>query len=196
MSANDLGSFRALGSSRALGSFRALRSGLVAGVLLSVGLAGCTRTGSEELPSPTGEDRACTQIGCVNGFRISLDPGSDMAAGAYRFEVDIDGALTTCEGNLPLAACEAGPSITCSSDAVSIGESGCAMEPASQGFGEVLFANPRNPKAVKLTVSRDGEVIGAGEFTPEYERVQPNGPDCEPTCEYAEATLELAGPPS
>ena len=114
-----------------------------------------------------------------------------MAPGAYRFEVEIDGALTTCEGSLPLAACEAGPSVTCSSEAVAVGESGCAMEPASQGFSEVFFRDPQHPKAVKLTVSRDGEVIGAGEYAPEYERVQPNGPECEPTCDYAAATLAL-----
>jgi len=113
-----------------------------------------------------------------------------MPAGAYTFEFEIDGAPTTCTGSLPLAPCEQGPSVTCTTDAVMVGESGCAMPPAEQGFGELIFSNA-HPAQVKVTVTRDGEVVGGGEFAPEYQRLQPNGPGCEPTCEQAQATLEL-----
>ncbi len=193
MSAPALPSLRALGLLAHAPTFAGLGRaflGLSAGVLLSV--SGCTRAASEDAVSSPG-GKVCTQIGCLDGFRIALEPAGGMPAGAYTFAVEIDGALTTCEGSLPLAACEAGPSVTCSSDAVAIGESGCAMDPASQSFSDVIFQAPNNPEAVKLTISRDGAVIGEGEFSPEYRRVQPNGPECAPTCEQAEATLELTG---
>ncbi|MCP4249122.1 MAG: hypothetical protein GY778_18925 [bacterium] len=35
---------------------------------------------------------------------------------------------------------------------------------------------------VEVTVLRDGIIVGQAVFHPIYEAIQPNGPDCPPTC--------------
>ncbi|MCB9565764.1 MAG: hypothetical protein H6710_00800 [Myxococcales bacterium] len=152
--------------------------------LLVLALVGCARSGGET-------PRACTEIGCMDGLRIALEPSSGMPAGAYVIDLEIDGAATRCEGNLPLKPCEEGSSVTCSSDAVVVEESGCAMAPEAQALSGILFESAR-PKDVKVTIRRDGEVVAEAELSPEYRRLEPNGPGCPPICEQAEATLTLA----
>lgn len=161
-------------------------------VLLMTGACGRSGASPNDPGSPPhkGEEPlVCTQIGCLDGFRIAIEPESGLAAGAYVFAIEIDGEVTTCQGSLPLGPCGLDPSVICSSDAVTVGESGCAMAPGDQGFGELLFQG--HPKRVKVTIQRDGEVLSDEEFAPQYRHLQPNGPACEPICEQAEAQLKL-----
>lgn len=143
-------------------------------------------------PAAPGDDgpRACTMIGCMDGFSIELRPSSAWPAGEYSFAFVIDGAPVTCTGALPLPACDGGPALTCdAAGAVQIGESGCALPPESHGFSDILFTGA--PKTVELTISRGGAPLLARTFTPTYVQSQPNGEGCPPVCKSASATLTL-----
>lgn len=136
-------------------------------------------------------------MGCVDGLRLELTPDSKWPAGAYRIEIEADGATQSCAAVLPLKACDAGQSVQCTGASLArIGESGCALPPGEHGLSDIQFSAA--PKRVHVRISRDGAsrgeiaVIADQELTPEYRRLQPNGPDCEPVCNSASARLSLA----
>lgn len=134
-------------------------------------------------PPPEG----CTEIGCHDGLIVRVTPSSGWPHGMYRFVIEADGETTTCARSLPLPECGT-PALPCEGPPVMIGASGCALDPSEHGFGDVVFEAA--PEQVRIEIARDGEVIAAQEWTPQYETVQPNGPGCEPICETA--TVELA----
>lgn len=140
-------------------------------------------------PDPSAP-RACTEMGCVEGFVIDFEPSSAWPAGAYELAITIDGALTTCTGRLPLSACDA-PSFSCTSNAVQLGESGCAIEASSHGLSGLQFDRSTKPKEVVIAISRDGAPVVNATFTPTYKRVQPNGEGCEPVCDQAVEKLKV-----
>ena len=79
------------------------------------------------VPRPT----SCTEMGCFEGYKIEVRPHSSWPSGNYQYILDVDRNITIeCAGNLPLKACEDGPSMTCVRDdgivsaVVSIVESG------------------------------------------------------------------------
>jgi hypothetical protein len=134
--------------------------------------------------------RACTEIGCQSGFSVDWESASGWKPGRYVFEIELDGAKTTCEGALPLRACGAGPSLTCSpGGAVMIGESGCALPPGQHGFSG--FSVSTFPSSVSVTIKRDGKALSTESFRPSYQTSQPNGPGCEPVCKQAHATQRV-----
>ncbi len=130
-------------------------------------------------PPPSG---ACTSMGCVDGLHIDLSPDV-WQAGSYRFVVVADGKQTTCEGSLPLRACEQGPSLSCTGEGVLIGESGCALPATQHGFSDIHMQ--AGPSSVTVTIERDGAEIVRKTFTPAYQEAMPNGPDCPPVCRQA-----------
>src|SRR5689334_17290241 len=94
-------------------------------LLLALALASCSQTGESRPAQPPGGDRACTDMGCQNGLHLSWAQGP-WKPGAYTIEVSLDGTKVTCEGQLPLPACESGPGFHCSPGAsLRLGESGC-----------------------------------------------------------------------
>lgn len=155
-----------------------------AALLLAIVAPGCA--------SPKPPPQACTEIGCSDGLTVALSPSSGWRAGMYRFEIDVDGQVTTCEGSLPLRACSAGPSLRCTpaGDRVSIGESGCALPPEQHGFSELRVGAPP-ARSVKVTVTRDGAKLVEQTLAPQYRTVQPNGPSCPPICRQASETLVI-----
>ena len=158
----------------------------LAALLGSIPGLGCASSS----PPQTG----CTEIGCNDGLTVTFAPNSGWAPGSYRFVIDIDGQVTTCEGSLPLKDCDAGPSLQCSpaTERVRIGESGCALPPEQQGFSELQIGVP--PAAsVKITVSRDGAELVQKTLAPQYKTSRPNGPDCEPVCQSASESLMIPG---
>jgi hypothetical protein len=162
------------------------RSLALAGLFVSIPGLGCASSS----PPQTG----CTEIGCNDGLTVTFAPNSGWAPGSYRFVVDIDGQTTTCEGMLPLKDCDVGPSLQCSpaSGRLGIGESGCALPPAQQGFSELHLGVPP-AQSVTITVSRDGSELVQKTLTPQYKTSQPNGPNCEPVCQTASETLMIPG---
>lgn len=160
--------------------------GLFLGLMM---LVACSKdqAGSEQ---PNPGPVACTEIGCVDGLRISLEKATPWAAGDYTFALELDGAAVTCTGSLPLKACDTGPSVTCApAEAVMVAESGCALGPETHGFSDVQVKSA--PKAVSLKISHAGQVVHEAKLTPEYTTSRPNGEGCEPTCTTAGATVKL-----
>lgn len=151
-------------------------------------LAACS---GDSLPpqSPTGGNQACTEIGCQNGLHLTWPQGS-WKSGTYSVEVTLDGTKVTCEGRLPLAACDSGPTFKCSPGAsVRVGESGCALPAAQHGLSGIDIES--SPAQVKIAVRRDGVEVSAQDLTPTYTDSRPNGPQCEPVCHQASAALVL-----
>lgn len=139
--------------------------------------------------SQAGPDGACTEIGCQNGLHLTWDQGP-WKPGPYTIEVTLDGTKVTCEGKLPLPACDAGPGFKCTPGAsLRLGESGCALPPEQHGLGGIDIDTM--PAQVRIVVRRDGVEVGAQEITPKYQESRPNGPQCEPVCRQASATLTL-----
>lgn len=140
---------------------------------------------------PLGAPRgACTEMGCQNGLSMSLEPGAQWPAGDYRIEIDADGASQVCTVTLPLKACGAGPSVTCSGAALAtIGESGCALPAREHGLSSLHFDG--TPRQGKVTISRGGAPLITQDLAPTYRWVQPNGSGCGPQCLQGSATLRV-----
>jgi hypothetical protein len=166
-----------------------LRLRLVVGTVVLCAL-GCTaKSGAgDEMSTPTSGE-ACTDIGCMDGLLIQVTPIEAWPHGDYLFSIEHDGTTTTCEGSLPLPACET-RAISCDGSEPLITESGCALDPAAHAFGDIMFTT--TPAAVTVEVSIDGETVGTGSFDPEYQTIQPNGPGCEPICTTAAVDLALS----
>lgn len=158
-------------------------------VLVTLLVGACTK----DQAGPSGPaGKMCTEIGCVNGLRIALEKATPWAAGNYVFAFDVEGTKITCRGALPLKACDAGPSLQCDpGDRVQIGESGCALEAAAQGFADIHFMGGAPPRAVELTIIKDDQPLHTAELSPTYKTTQPNGAGCEPTCNSASETVKL-----
>lgn len=157
---------------------------------LAVGTIACPLLAScaSETPDPHSPPRACTDIGCVDGLRIELQPGSGhWDKGEYAFEIETPAGKTVCKGSLPLRACEGGPSLHCEGPQVMIGESGCALPAEQHGFSTIELAS--GPASATIVIARDGTELARKTTAPAYRVSTPNGPGCEPTCRQASDTL-------
>lgn len=136
-----------------------------------------------------GTRNACTDVGCRNGFNLDVSPSSGWSAGAYSFELDLDGRALTCQGSIPLKACGE-RSFRCDADDVMLGESGCALPATAQGIANIAFE--AFPLVLSVRILKDGKELTSSKLTPTYKAGQPNGPGCEPVCCGASATLTVA----
>lgn len=154
---------------------------------LFLALASCSQAGAGSPPQPSIV--GCTAIGCQNGLHLTWAQGP-WKPGAYTIEVSLDGTKVTCEGQLPLPACESGAGFHCSPGAsLRLGESGCALPPEQHGLAGIDIDTM--PEHVRVAVRRGGVEVGAQELTPQYKEGRPNGPECEPVCRQASGTLAL-----
>lgn len=152
---------------------------------------------SKDRPGPAGPaatagdgQQICTEIGCENGLKLAVKKATPWLPGNYVFSFDIDGKAVECRGALPLQSCDAGPSLSCTPDAVvQIGESGCALPAAQHGFSDITVRG--EPQAVKLKLLLDDKPLNAADVTPNYVTTQPNGAGCEPTCRNATAEVDI-----
>jgi hypothetical protein len=146
--------------------------------------------------APTDPTQRCTLIGCHDGLRVDLEPGSNWPAGDYRFVIHSDDVQVTCRGALPLPACSAGRAVSCEpAGVVTIVESGCALPASTHGFPQIIFDPQRRPKSVRVSIMRsqggkESEVASA-HLSPDYRTVQPNGHGCPPTCSQAEGRVRV-----
>lgn len=130
--------------------------------------------------------KICTQIGCrdqlvVQAVDVKLAPGS------YLISVEADGKKGSC----PLEVGKEMKTQGCVGDAdVKLGLPGGVPVRAPEGGFSLVFASA--PASVKVTVTSAAKKKVAEQlFTPTYKTLQPNGPDCSPSCKQAQETLLL-----
>ena len=148
--------------------------------------------------NPLTPPLACTLIGCEDGLKVELRPASGWPAGEYRFRIQANGVVVTCRGSLPLPSCvgssESGAqkNVSCDNEGlVQVVESGCALPADAQAFPGLWFDPKLRPTRVEISITRDGQLVAETEIAPSFERVQPNGPACPPTCDVAQAVVDV-----
>jgi len=116
----------------------------------------------------------CTEAGCVDGLTVELQP---EISSTYDVELVLDGVrgAFTCtmhEGG--------GWQVTNETGEVPIGH--CYDDD---------FTIVDNPESVAITVvAQDADWTGSIDADPDYEVIQPNGPNCSPTCRIATLTIQ------
>lgn len=142
-------------------------------MLLALLLA-CT-DGSDSM----GGGDACTEIGCIDGLSVTFEPAL-AGKGTYTFDVTVDGTAYSCDATIPLE----GSSTVCGTGGVvSIYLSGSELDPSDQSLPGLHVEG--TPKSVRIQVHRDKALVADADLSPKYQEVQPNGPDCPPTCHSA-----------
>jgi hypothetical protein len=136
----------------------------------------------------TGELLACTQIGCSDGFTLALEPAL-RSAGAYELTIIADGQTITCTTALPFDEAALGG---CSSDGAWISLSGTALPEDQQSIDGLGLSS--TPAHIEVQILRDGALVASGSYSPEWAVVQPNGPECGPTCTQASDRLSPDSP--
>lgn len=116
---------------------------------------------------------ACTEIGCEDGFTLSLKAANaDFTAGEYTVTADIGGAMESCT--------------------ISIGsmvDSTCNALFIMSNQIDILYGG--TPASVGVVITRDGTEVHNQTYTPQYMEVQPNGEGCPPICKQASAEVTL-----
>lgn len=133
----------------------------------------------------TGSTGACTDVGCIDG----VDAGFSLTEpGSYTIVAEElpEGVTTTCTASLPFDGTEGctGPG--------SIGLSGTALPPDQQSIEGMAFPSTAMEQ-LHLTITRDSASILDETYDVAYATLQPNGPDCPPTCSYASVEVTVAG---
>jgi len=126
---------------------------------------------------------ACTEIGCSSGLELTLVPSADrFDAGDYEVVVTPDGAApvacgftVTIGGSCATSFCVQGGA--------------CVSARTSPDRVDVHLPALDGPLAVSVTI--DGTEVASVSLTPEYERLQPNGPLCGPVCWFAQHDVAL-----
>lgn len=164
---------------------------MLAVLLLSSGLAGCSDDRDTVAPPPSGRGGdPCTAIGCEDGLNIQF---SVSQPGIYLFNIVADDLQVSCSATLPLPSCDS-PGSTCGDPRVQLGASGCALEPSAHSL-EGLSLLGMQPAQVTVIAIRDGEQLAAETFTPAYQMLAPNGEECGPICMNATVALPLGDAP-
>jgi hypothetical protein len=136
------------------------------------------------------ESDACTDIGC--GAALTVDfIGDEWEAGSYAIVVTADGVTTTCAATLPFGSCETGWTCDRTESGFWLLTSGCALSAEQHALAGIEWTTA-GPRSVTIELSRDGSSLGTVSGTLSYRSSQPNGADCEPTCETAQEQLSLS----
>lgn len=124
-----------------------------------------------------GLGTACTEIGCDDGITLTVTSASGLTAGVYSISIAISGQ---------------GESASCTvtvNSAAQVTDTTCDLvDNTASSFTVVLHTAP---ETLTLTLDRDGTELGKQDFMPAYKAFQPNGPDCEPTCFQADASMQI-----
>lgn len=124
---------------------------------------------------------SCTEIGCYSYVRANFTKSSGWADG--RWEISLQSGGTTvgsCEIDLPAPPNAEGD---CTGDLLlKIGTDRQAIERASS---QRDFSD-NTPSEFTVRLERDGQQVAQQTFSPEFDRLQPNGPGCSPVCHQAE----------
>lgn len=157
-----------------------LRAGLLAILLVSPSFA-------------FAQERACTQIGCVDGLHFTVDPAHEWKSGQYEIQLALDLKTVKCRGELPLHPCANGPTFWCDDRSVTVIESGCALPDDSHAIGGIMVRD--DPRKVIVRLTRNDRPMVTRTLSPKYSISRPNGPGCGPVCRGASYNLLGAGSP-
>ena len=138
----------------------------------------------------------CTEVGCSDQFHVAMT-GADgsIPPGIHVLTVTVDDSPVTCVFQVPLPAGQSlpncpglwavnvSPATTCTETSTSTAKSLTCTPIPGQFFEE--FTIMGKPAQVSVTLTVDDTVILSRTETPTYQKTQPNGPQCEPTCQQA-----------
>ncbi|MEO0605880.1 MAG: hypothetical protein AAF211_30905 [Myxococcota bacterium] len=128
----------------------------------------------------------CTDVGCIDGVDLDIEAADRLDDGTYEVVITGDNGLTAaCTATLDAAA-DPGLSVSCDDETVLI-----SVLYAEPGPVALLVDAPNLGDEVTVGVSFDGAPILEETVPLTYQTVEPNGPRCGPTCEFASASLAL-----
>lgn len=130
--------------------------------------------------------QGCTDMGCVDGFYVALEK-STWGVGQYVITADVDGTVASCQITIPLGT---DGTDGCLDTLLTVETSGSELNVEEQSIPGV-WVNSTQALSVTLAVTLDGAELGSAVFAPAYETLQPNGPECGPTCSYASGVMSL-----
>ena len=145
--------------------------------LLSLAAAGCgTKSGT----------KTCTLIGCTDQATIGIQRANGAGV-SLSVSLDIDGRIVECPAPPANAGapCDGQVRVTqrelqeCFEEMVG---SAIFLRCAGTGKFEQVVEISGTPTTIRVTARNATMVVAESSFTPQYMDVQPNGPDCEPTC--------------
>lgn len=127
----------------------------------------------------------CGQDVCANFLAVEVIRADNESFfdGFYGFEV------ATSDGSQYSLECSFagyGATLDCSYGDLSM--LGALMDGGSQSIA-ITFLD--TPATATFTVTYNDWAIGERTFTPQYEEILPNGPECEPVCYQAEETMAV-----
>ncbi|MDP2314533.1 MAG: hypothetical protein Q8P41_16645 [Pseudomonadota bacterium] len=132
-----------------------------------------------------GNDRvdtgACTEIGCADGISLDFrltEPGD------YTVTAVAGGETVACTASLPFDGTE-----SCTGPGYVV-ISGTELPPADQML-DGMWLETVEATDVHLTIVRSGETVIDEVLAVEYAILEPNGPECGPTCEFAQVDVSL-----
>lgn len=185
-----------------------MRAGWLTGLLLTGVI---TAAGCDELLGT----HACTDVGCFDSAVVEVQRQGVWADGAYSLDVTVDGRQYRCRFELGprRADRETTPVIDCAPslppaplgqwptiEPVGLLEADGECTPAADGGlapscrrRRYRIAIPLDPSVqeVALRLAFAETVLLEQTHRLEYEKHQPNGPDCSPTCRNARLQLEV-----
>lgn len=130
--------------------------------------------------SDPDEPVACTEIGCTDGFTLRLvADGEELPAGVYEVSIELDGEASECAFEVRMVCDGGGPCVV---------NEDCN---ATYSDDEASILYEGAPSSVSYSVTRDGLQLASASVEPEYASVQPNGPDCPPTCMQATEVVSI-----
>lgn len=150
---------------------------------LALSVGGCESVG---IDPPGGA--ACTLIGCQDGLRVTLQRASPWPAGDYVLQVSLDDQPPiACTTSLPFASVTS--TATCNSADVQLQTSGQALDPSQHALTGVWVRT--TPTKVRLVLQQGPTTVLDQTLQPTYQTTRPNGPNCEPECTQATASVAV-----
>jgi hypothetical protein len=125
------------------------------------------------------QTKMCTLLACLSGVRVT---STFKQAGAYVFDVTVDGEKTTCRASLPLPPTAPTPTPPCDRSGVRLVLSGSALAPSEHSING-LELDTTTARSITIRATRDDRSIGESTVAPAYVlSPPPNGPDCGEGC--------------
>ncbi len=155
---------------------------LLGGIIL-----GACVPGTPHSSSGSGGGRACTEIGCVDAFTLTLRTSDGSApVGDHTIDLQVDKLSLLC--TFSILGIPSDTTVRCS-PRVTVHLSSTI---AGRFVEQVSVMG--SPAAVRI-IQRLGDVVLLDRsFSPAYRKTQPNGPGCDPICNQTQQEIELPLP--